>query len=1141
MPSWNAGLTLAPKIDQSDFIRRHTLSILNKLTAENFEQQRKKILDVGLNSPAIINVVVQVIFQKAINEPKFTALYAHLCQQLSSTSPNFEPESSLHSTFCIFLLKLCEDEFKSRNFIDPSDAVARRKCLGNIRFIADLADGRLLPERITHECIRSLLSSRNRPPMGSSSTEPDPRSMTEVLALDMECLCLLLKIVGKTIDTPKARNLMDQYFQRIQSIRARAATHNEDTIGESNGGRVYTGLENHVISKSGPVVLPARIRFMIDDVLDLRRNGWIPRRAGQHDETDTPRYLRDIRMEIFKDSGTLVAPMPGERSALSRDVPGSARNNLPVVVTNTALVKQPTFINSNRPTPFCPKVGELTLTNMLDWQELARMGEDLCRSGPADMGIFNNYGGTWMKSSGPTFNRTDSGYFSHQNKRSPINSRSDSLSNWNNNNHATSHTQYDMNHRNENWTQRKDWNDDESGGWVRGVASPFSQQSTFTAKNGSSTFSHVNNLPPRMLRSMASDSNGLNGSMGTADNQPESHFHSVHLLATQTTLPLNDLHAHSVAWGSSTVVRHSGNHVQNGLTADAPTSLRNPAKPLEVFEPTFLHNRMQTPPLHGNENQIAYQQPNGSFPTHKMSGSLRPNASSHLPFQSGRMPHGASHGVVSSPLLHSDIRVTDSKPNITSHRSSCTDEQKRTAKRLLILLQQTKTPSDFLDTLQSPEFAGRLTIELLANFLFHVCEDGVSFPLAMLDSSELAAFLSSCAQLLDRNNSEQKHHQHPLAAVWSHLLFKLLQPSSISFSKSKFASLSANLLWDGDLMLANLIDPLMRGKHYPMFLLVLQQLKRMADECVAPRCGSDPNSVGARCHRGSHSEDRRTLLAAWFQDSGVPMNQMMPDSNQQNDKLYELLEERDLIFLTPTLQLSRQLNRIVFEFSQNSDSKANHELAYRFKECINTHLLPKDRQSPEFVLALMPAIYEYVYAMSCRISDQSSSNELVSTERAVFTCLLDCGPLEALSGSVERQLDALHALQLFWMSKNKPKGFLLRCFINLYNLDLVDENTFMAWREEIDSNYPAKGEALFEVNRWLTWLENAEEEDDNDQTEDISTASKSPDEPNTARLSQLSSDAIPNGDPHSTRRNANLYVSTDLNIGPHESNLLTMI
>ncbi|KAG5442899.1 Eukaryotic translation initiation factor 4 gamma 2 [Clonorchis sinensis] len=147
---------------------------------------------------------------------------------------------------------------------------------------------------------------------------PGPKIREESLATDMECLCLFLKVVGKSMDTPKAHNLMNQYFQRLQRIQARAteasSLHGESEDGSNcSGGRPRMGSGHEVNSspkssgvKSHLEVLPARIRFMIDDILDLRSNGWVPRRAGQRGETNKPRYLRDIRMEVFKATNNKV-------------------------------------------------------------------------------------------------------------------------------------------------------------------------------------------------------------------------------------------------------------------------------------------------------------------------------------------------------------------------------------------------------------------------------------------------------------------------------------------------------------------------------------------------------------------------------------------------------------------------------------------------------------------------------------------------------------------------------------------------------------------------------------------------------------------------------------------------------------------
>lgn len=41
---------------------------------------------------------------------------------------------------------------------------------------------------------------------------------------------------------------------------------------------------------------------------------------------------------------------------------------------------------------------------------------------------------------------------------------------------------------------------------------------------------------------------------------------------------------------------------------------------------------------------------------------------------------------------------------------------------------------------------------------------------------------------------------------------------------------------------------------------------------------------------------------------------------------------------------------------------------------------------------------------------------------------------------------------------------LLRWFANLYDLEVIEEDAFLKWREDISDVYPGKGKALFQVN-----------------------------------------------------------------------------
>lgn len=48
---------------------------------------------------------------------------------------------------------------------------------------------------------------------------------------------------------------------------------------------------------------------------------------------------------------------------------------------------------------------------------------------------------------------------------------------------------------------------------------------------------------------------------------------------------------------------------------------------------------------------------------------------------------------------------------------------------------------------------------------------------------------------------------------------------------------------------------------------------------------------------------------------------------------------------------------------------------------------------------------------------------------------------------------------LFWFFS----GMLLRWFVNLYDLEIIEEEAFLKWREDVTEIYPGKGKALFQV------------------------------------------------------------------------------
>lgn len=70
---------------------------------------------------------------------------------------------------------------------------------------------------------------------------------------------------------------------------------------------------------------------------------------------------------------------------------------------------------------------------------------------------------------------------------------------------------------------------------------------------------------------------------------------------------------------------------------------------------------------------------------------------------------------------------------------------------------------------------------------------------------------------------------------------------------------------------------------------------------------------------------------------------------------------------------------------------------------------------------------------------------------------------EYLGANQRRQVDAIYALQIYAESKAFPKYLLPHLFNQMYDLELIEEEAFYTWKDEINDNYPNKGQALFHV------------------------------------------------------------------------------
>ncbi|ODN03377.1 Eukaryotic translation initiation factor 4 gamma 3 [Orchesella cincta] len=264
-------------------IVKKTRGILNKLTPDNFDKLVNKFMELQLeDKDERISSVISVVFEKAIDEPSFSAAYAKMvhtvCKTSLETSKKFRKQ----------ILDQCQKEFQKSNSdeaeikdveqkleeatddesreqlkleLEEKKFTSRRRSLGNVRFIGELYKLQMLTPKIMVECVHLLLYS------------PDEENL--------ECLCKLLATVGQKLD------------MQLKSLEDLAQRGDKPKFIPENKwmDRIFKQLE----TLSGNKKLSSRIRFAILDVVELRQNDWKPRR-----DTNAPKTIEEVRKEAYR-------------------------------------------------------------------------------------------------------------------------------------------------------------------------------------------------------------------------------------------------------------------------------------------------------------------------------------------------------------------------------------------------------------------------------------------------------------------------------------------------------------------------------------------------------------------------------------------------------------------------------------------------------------------------------------------------------------------------------------------------------------------------------------------------------------------------------------------------------------------------
>lgn len=292
--AWKPNM-LRKDVDENseEVIYRRVRGILNKLTPEKFDDLLNQMMGFKIDSDVKLQGVCNLVFEKAIDEPNFSVAYAQLCHELSSklkrdqdgtpttaaaalTTPAAVAGAPQKTAFSLSMIQKCQSEFTQHVStsidvrlapfqkrvdeatdpeekadllmqLDDEESKLRRRSNGTVRFIGELFKFNMLNPGVMMRCIQTLIAQRT-----------DDK---------LECACKLLQTVGQKLETTKqeTKSAMNGFFDTLQSI--------------------VNGKDSKVCS---------RVRFMIQDVVELKRNKWVPRK---NDITVNPKTMDQIQKE----------------------------------------------------------------------------------------------------------------------------------------------------------------------------------------------------------------------------------------------------------------------------------------------------------------------------------------------------------------------------------------------------------------------------------------------------------------------------------------------------------------------------------------------------------------------------------------------------------------------------------------------------------------------------------------------------------------------------------------------------------------------------------------------------------------------------------------------------------------------------
>jgi len=305
--------------ESDEEVLKQALLVLNKLSLTKFDKLSDAFIDAGIGrNEDCLKQAISLVVRKAQGEPHFSNMYASLCLKLARTPMEAlgEEGKKKGKKFKKLLLDRCQQEFEedtahkiarvTENITDPEEKdyhanIIKKNYLGHMRFIGELYKGDLIRIGIMLFCLYDLLGMPTDEFVTKEEGDDDKSNQTENQEIDEEkvvCFTKLMTTVGESLE------------QQSQAAKDSGKEQYIRQLGEC--WKTVESLAYKKEKKGTPPKISNRLKYMLQDLIEMRNKGWVTRR-----KEETAKTIEEIHKEVAKEERLARKSSAGLRHSTS--------------------------------------------------------------------------------------------------------------------------------------------------------------------------------------------------------------------------------------------------------------------------------------------------------------------------------------------------------------------------------------------------------------------------------------------------------------------------------------------------------------------------------------------------------------------------------------------------------------------------------------------------------------------------------------------------------------------------------------------------------------------------------------------------------------------------------------------------------